>query len=637
MAPKAHRHSARGWRVAATLAVLLLLVGNRLPLTLRAEPPPEADGPRLTRLLEADLARVALNSRVQRRVARLAWVLSTHPDARLRHGPWAAQLAETLCRTAANEADNLRVLAAAYAECGRMAEARRANLQTLQRALATGNQRALANCRGDGPILTAELALRDPTLRSVDALETPCDRLQPRALALALVVVGEEYLADGAARDARRCFEIARQADPSCRAACLALGRLYAIGSDLDQAAAHFETALSLRGDDPQCLVELAMVRMRQDRAEEALGLYLQAHQLRPDWLEVVNELAWHCATHPRLRPTNAAAALKAAQALCQASRPPRHYFLDTLAAAYAANGRFDQAAQTMEQAIAALEAASPGSRRAERLGDYRLRQQLYRIGQPYENAAQAAIYVSRSYADRGDWDTAAALLQRAHSAHPDDANLLVTLASARSRQGQPAEAIGLYIQALRLEPHRPEVANELVWLLATHDAAACSAEDMVALAQEVCRLTRMAVPRYLDTLAAAYARAGRFTEAQQAQDRAIALLEETPPREPHVRQARIELYRARRRLYAAGRDLRQEAQSHLELALEARRNRQWDHAAEHFQAVLAQRGPEPLVLAMLAGVRAAQGRRDEAQRLYHQARRLWPDCPAPNFDAAIR
>lgn len=55
---------------------------------------------------------------------RTAWALATHPDPKQRDGPRALLLAEQLCRAAGGkDANQLAVLAAAYAENGRYAEA----------------------------------------------------------------------------------------------------------------------------------------------------------------------------------------------------------------------------------------------------------------------------------------------------------------------------------------------------------------------------------------------------------------------------------------------------------------------------------------------------------------------------------
>jgi Flp pilus assembly protein TadD len=59
----------------------------------------------------------------------LAWQLATRPEARLRDGATAVRLAEACLRGAGERADILDVLAAAYAEAGRLDEAVRTALR----------------------------------------------------------------------------------------------------------------------------------------------------------------------------------------------------------------------------------------------------------------------------------------------------------------------------------------------------------------------------------------------------------------------------------------------------------------------------------------------------------------------------
>jgi protein O-mannosyl-transferase len=75
----------------------------------------------------------------------LAWLLATSPEARLRDGPRAAELAERADRLAAgNNPVVTATLAAAYAEAGRFAEALKTAGRALDLAIASGNQ-ALAH------------------------------------------------------------------------------------------------------------------------------------------------------------------------------------------------------------------------------------------------------------------------------------------------------------------------------------------------------------------------------------------------------------------------------------------------------------------------------------------------------------
>jgi Flp pilus assembly protein TadD len=71
----------------------------------------------------------------------LAWLLATGPDAALRNGPKAAQLAERGCAvTSRRDPILLGTLAAAYAEAGRFPEAINAAREALSLARTTGDE-----------------------------------------------------------------------------------------------------------------------------------------------------------------------------------------------------------------------------------------------------------------------------------------------------------------------------------------------------------------------------------------------------------------------------------------------------------------------------------------------------------------
>jgi len=78
------------------------------------------------------------------------------------------------------------------------------------------------------------------------------------------------------------------------------------------------------------------------------------------------------------------------------------------------------------------------------------------------------------------------------------------------------------------MAPDNPAGLNDLAWLCATHPSAEVrNGAEAVRLAERACQLTRRKAAPFLDTLAAAYAEAGRFAEAvrtaREAQTLALA------------------------------------------------------------------------------------------------------------------
>ena len=91
------------------------------------------------------------------------------------------------------------------------------------------------------------------------------------------------------------------------------------------------------------------------------------------------------------------------------------------------------------------------------------------------------------------------------------------------------SEAETNFKEALRLEPDSPSCLDALARLYATCPIAAFrNGAEAVRLAERACELTKRKNPGMLDTLAAAYAEAGRFADAvktaKEAQARAEAL-----------------------------------------------------------------------------------------------------------------
>jgi tetratricopeptide (TPR) repeat protein len=131
-------------------------------------------------------------------------------------------------------------------------------------------------------------------------------------------------------------------------------GILLADQGRLDEAAALFSEALAL-GADAELHSHLGNALWEAGRPEEAL-LHLEAAvRLGPDWLVGVNNLAWMLATapDPRLRdPERAVALAEDGLRRLEATGAVDAGLLDTLAAAHAAAGRCENAAQVADRAL---------------------------------------------------------------------------------------------------------------------------------------------------------------------------------------------------------------------------------------------------------------------------------------------
>ena len=159
---------------------------------------------------------------------------------------------------------------------------------------------------------------------------------------------------------------------------CLFRGRV-------PEAIAHYEAAEKLSPDDDALKIEFATAlrdvafdQLRRGKGPEGIATLKRAADERPGLLPVQCALAFVLATHPAVDLRDGAAAVKLAEtALAVNDQNPDA--LDALAAAYAETGRFDEAAATIERALAIARASSKSD--AAKL--FEARRDLYRSKQP--------------------------------------------------------------------------------------------------------------------------------------------------------------------------------------------------------------------------------------------------------------
>jgi tetratricopeptide (TPR) repeat protein len=101
-------------------------------------------------------------------------------------------------------------------------------------------------------------------------------------------------------------------------------------------------------------------------------------------------------------------------------------------------------------------------------------------------------------------------------------------MALATSQLGDFARAVRHGREALRIDPALDSAANNLAWLLATApDPHARDPEESIHIMERLLREAERPDPAYLDTLASAYAAAGRFPDAVSTAARAEKLARE--------------------------------------------------------------------------------------------------------------
>ncbi len=117
--------------------------------------------------------------------------------------------------------------------------------------------------------------------------------------------------------------------------------------------------------------------------------------------------------------------------------------------------------------------------------------------------------------ASRGQIDEAMVHYRKALEAEPDYAKARNNLDLAQSRREEIRKALAGRRELLRSRPDDVTLLNDTAWVLATNpNASIRNGAEAVELAQRAEQLSEGREPAILGTLAAAYAEAGRFSEA---------------------------------------------------------------------------------------------------------------------------
>lgn len=214
-----------------------------------------------------------------------------------------------------------------------------------------------------------------------DAL-SDCDRMaelapdQDRPWLLRSQIRAEAGDLDGALADLRRAMPLSDEPH-----------RLHGVAAELLLGAGRFEEAR----EELDALLEKkpdeAIAYFLRSQCWRRLGLYAeQLEDLRrglqadPEHGLLLNSLAWLHATCPDAALRDGAKAVAAGLQALKLEKGVNPHLLDTLAAAYAEQGDFDEACQYMRRAVAAFKAMLPPAA----LEPYRQRLALFEAGEPF-------------------------------------------------------------------------------------------------------------------------------------------------------------------------------------------------------------------------------------------------------------
>jgi tetratricopeptide (TPR) repeat protein len=286
----------------------------------------------------------------------------------------------------------------------------------------------------------------------------------------------------------------------------------------LDEALAKYQKALEIRPNSAEAHNNLGEVLARIGRPNEAVAEYRKALEIRPDLAEAHNNLGNALLDRGRLDEA-IAEYRKALES--QADYAEMHY---NLGYALAKSGRLNEGIIEYRKAL-------------EINPDY---------AQAHNNLGNALVGCGRV-------NEAITHYRKALEIRRDYAQAHCNLAMTLSRQGKIPEALAEWREALRIRPSDVTLLNDTAWVLATcPDASVRNGAEAVELARQALRLSDGREPIILDTLAAAYAEAGRFPEAVQTARKALNLAAQLKQREL------VESIRAKIPLYEAGTPFRE-------------------------------------------------------------------------------
>jgi tetratricopeptide (TPR) repeat protein len=160
------------------------------------------------------------------------------------------------------------------------------------------------------------------------------------------------------------------------------LGEISTKLGSISEAIRFYQEALTLDPTDVQVHASLALLLQQQSRPEDAVQILNQGLRLAPDHLDMANNLAWLLATSPIDDLRDGAESLRLAQRVCIVTGEQDANFLDTLAAAWAEVGNFNEAVKVIERAVELARTA--GNEELAIVLSKRLR--LYKSQQPFRD-----------------------------------------------------------------------------------------------------------------------------------------------------------------------------------------------------------------------------------------------------------
>jgi spermidine synthase len=180
--------------------------------------------------------------------------------------------------------------------------------------------------------------------------------------------------------DAIKALASALKLTPNYPDARKMMGFLLLATGKLNEAIPYLNEALRTDARQVEIYRSLGLAYNQFSKYEQAIQNWTKAIELEPNNAEFLNNLAWVLATAGDISVQDANKAVGLAERACELMGYREFALLDTLAAAYAAAGRFDEAVRTAQQAIDIAKTSGQN----ELADEIQKRMELYKVGQPY-------------------------------------------------------------------------------------------------------------------------------------------------------------------------------------------------------------------------------------------------------------
>jgi tetratricopeptide (TPR) repeat protein len=330
---------------------------------------------------------------------------------------------------------------------------------------------------------------------------------------VAHAVLGSAFLEADRIKEARAEFAAALEISPGYAAAGFGLAKVLMKEGREEEAAALLGETLELYPRDAVAHYLLGGVLAKENKGEEATKHFEAALRLNPRFVEAHNQLAdllisrgqaegglFHGLAALRLDPDS----------------PDGHF---NVGGAFLLQGKLWEALPHYQSALRAR-----------------------------PDFAEAHLNLGKALLNLGKLGEAESHLREAIRLQPGNIETHRFMALVYAGQKRSSHQAREYAEMLRLAPDWPEVLNNLAWLRATDpDAELRNGPEGVSLAERACDLTSHTNLWLLSTLGAAYAEAGRFSEAIGIQQKVCDLAA------AQGQSGSVDSFRERLELYRSG------------------------------------------------------------------------------------